>query len=457
MHQPDAVAHPPPETHYRQANGRYTAYSSWPEEQTAPQGGAAFDFRWRKAPFVPWGMSPHENLYPLKIESLYLRSPYFRRITDDKAEQLQGDGLQFTGDGAALAQAWLADTGFTEETLEALAFDLALYNGCALQVIWNRGLTQVVGLHHTKLANLRAGKPGSNSGAPEAYYYSADWQVVNTLGQLRSKRYNEYAPVALPVYAPGKPANTQVLYGRMYSPVTDYYPLPDAESVFEELSLGTDVVGFQRRYVENGMVSSAIVYVPFAPEQTAPGEDLSEHDRTQLDRKRRQIMEDLTGNLKAGQLSIIWFNPYLTDKDGQPTGVPRIERPVEEKNDEKFIEIQRESRQAFLTGLGVVSGELYGIPKPGGFSSQAEMLLTAHELTYTKLIRPKQEVVLRMLKRLLRDAGYPGVELHVKARQPVAQRLTPEMVAAGIFSADEFRAAYGYGPRAASTSTAVSS
>lgn len=418
-------------------------FSAWPEE---PTGAAQQAYRFRKAPYVPWGVEkPYENRYPEKIETLYVRSPYFRRITDDKAEQIHGNGLQFSGTQADLAAAYFSAIGLTDNALEAAAYDLALFNGLAWQVIWNRAHTTPVSVVPQKVANVRVAKDASG------YYVSGDWSVVAATGNIRQQKYAGFEPQFIAGFSPDSPSARQLLYATKYAPVADYYPLPDAESVYEELSLGTDVMAFQRKYVQNGMVASAIVYVPFAPEETAPGDELAPADRARMERKRKQIVDDLTGKMKAGQLSIVWFNPYLTDKNGQPTGVPRFERPIEENNDQKFIEIQRESRQAALTGLGVVARELYGIPSAGGFSSQAELLLTAHELTLAKIIAPKQAVLLRALHQLAQAAGITDVQISIDQRTPVSQRITVEMVQAGIFSADEFRAAYGYAPKLSRT------
>ncbi len=437
--------HPPLPTVETLQIGSPQEQYSWREEVT-PTADARH--RWRKADFIPWGSDPEfDNLYPQKIESLYLRSGYFRRITDDKADQIAGEGLSIEGPGAEACKRLFAQIGLSQPAIEQAAYDLALFNGLAFEVIWNRAHTQVVRVEPLKLSRIRVAKPDEKG--ESAYYYSDDWRVVNRRGSLLSQIYEHYQPLRIAAYAPTGASAKQLLYAHKYSPVTDYYPLPDAESVYEELSLGADVTAFQRRYVSNGMVSSAIVYVPFVAETTTPGEELSDTDRQRMERKRRQIVDDLTGNMKAGQLSIVWFNPYLTDNNGQPVGVPRIEKPVEEKNDEKFIAIQQESRQAALTGLGVVSRELYGIPSSGGFSSQSELLITAHELTYNKLIRPKQQVLLRAIQRLATDAGFPKVTLSINAPQPITARITPEMVKAEIFTADEFRAAYGYPPRTA--------
>jgi hypothetical protein len=406
------------------------------------------DFRWRRAPFVPWGLEQgYENLYPAKIEQLYTRSPYFRRITDDKAGMIQGEGLQAEGPDAEAARELFERLGVDDRFLEAAAFDLALFGGFAAQVLWDPARGRPLALEPQKIARVRAERPGPQG--VRAYYVSADWTQVNSQGKPRRPRDERYRPQRIPAYEQQPGTRRQLLFATQYSPVTDFYPLPEAESVYDELSLGTDVVAFQRRYVQNGMTSSALVYVPFVPDETSPGEELSERDRNRMERKRKQIVEDLTGQMRSGQLSIIWFNPYLTDKEGNPTGVPKIEKPVEERNDQKFIEVQQESRQAALTGLGVVARELYGIPSASGFSSQSELLQTAHELTATKLIRPKQRVLLRALEGVARAAGLRNLRLSLPIPRPVSSRLTPEMVRDGLFTRAEFRQAMGYPPEAA--------
>jgi hypothetical protein len=419
-----------------------TAQYRWNQEGHSAPNTFNGLLKWRNVPYIPWGTQPPwENTYPQKIEELYLRSGYFRRITDDKAGQILGEGLLVTGPQAAGAERWLQSVGLGHDTLEALSYDLALLNGCALQVIWNRGYSRVAQVSHTKLAHVRIGKPDA-TGEVTRYFLAPDWGGLGKRIVFKSTRQNI---AELPAYGTST-APRQLLYTVQYSPITDYYPLPEAESVYEELALGADVVVYQRRYVQNGMTASAILYVPFSPEDTLENGHFSPADQERLNQRREQIRRELTGQLSAGQVAVVFFNPMQTDATGQPLGAPRFEKPIEERNDQKFIEVQRESRQSFLTGLGVVSGELFGIPGSSGFASQSELLLTANELTYNKVIRPKQQVLLRTLKRLLADAGFPSTQLDIANPLPVQRQLTVDMVRAGLFTANEFREAYGYPP-----------
>jgi hypothetical protein len=164
----------------------------------------------------------------------------------------------------------------------------------------------------------------------------------------------------------------QLLVARKYNPLCPHYPLPDADTVWEELNLAHEVLLYQRNYVNNGMATSGILYVPFTPESTGLGGELTENDHKRMQERREALKHELTGTQRSGQLTIIWFNPHLSDRNGNPIGVPRLEQPPQDRNEQKFIEVQRESRQSFLTGLGVISPELVGIPSAGGFSSQAD-------------------------------------------------------------------------------------
>lgn len=425
------------------AHGRLQRRLSSATAQGPELTPAELNYRWRNAPFRPWGLEPPwENTYPAKIEELYLGSPYFRRVTDEKAEQIAGEGLKVEGTGARAAEQRLQQWGITPELLTAAAYDIALFNGTALEVEWAAPgqIRQVV---HRKIAHLRPARETAPEG-PAAWYYTTDWQLINRRGEVRQPRYKAYAPRRIASFNTQQPTGWQLLYLRKYSPANAHFPLPEAESVYNELRLGMEVVRYQLHYIENGMTASAIAYVPYPLDPRT--KKLNDEDVQELERRRKALAEELTGKMRAGQLSIIWFNPYLTDHKGEPVGVPRLEKPIEEKNEQKFIEVQRESRQAFLTGLGVVSGELYGIPRAGGFSSQSELLLTAHELTYNQLIRPKQQLLLGGLERLLRAEGYTGLRLHLGKRSPVTRQLSPEWVEQGLLTRDEFRRAHGLPP-----------
>lgn len=236
------------------------------------------------------------------------------------------------------------------------------------------------------------------------------------------------------------------MYETMYCPISDYYPFPDCESCQRSLWILNKIVEYQGNYISNGMVGSGMLYMPYIPINTAPEQPLSSEDAQAIARIKEDITTSLNGVNNAGKLTIIFYNPMAKDGNGDPVGIPKIDKALEDKNDAKFIEMLQESTQLALTGLNVISRELFGIPSSGGFSSQANMLLTANEIHYNTVIVPKQKILTRMLDRLLADAGYTA-RVSIANSLPVAYNISIEEVAAGVFTIDEYREQKGFAPR----------
>lgn len=423
--------------------------------------------RYKKAPFIPWGISEdYSNRYPDKLEDVYRTNPYYRRVVGDAANAIAGDELVFEGPDANGLKAFFNRIGVNYSFLERCAFDIALFNGFAYQLQMTEGwVTQPVDassgvpivykVAHQKVGRVRVSRDYDEYYESQYYYTAPDWKAIKTDGKLKTSMPPEMAARKLPRYNPNVPllarAERAVMlaFNFLYNPATDHYPLPDAESVYEELRLANDIVVFQQRFVENGMVGSAIAYVPWVPKHTAPGEPLSEEDIKDREQKLEMVRNSYTGAAKGGAVAIIMYDPALVPQFGDKA-VPRFEKPVETSNDTRFIGIQEQIQQSKLVGLGVVSEELLGIPRPSGFTSQAGMLITADELTYNKIYRPKQDLLLRALNGLAADNGFVS-NVGISRTAPVsASRFdasqAPALVAAGVLTVDEFRESYGLPP-----------
>ena len=412
-----------------------------------------------RVPWVVWGTDKkYYNIYPLKIEELYAKNATFKTIIKRNANSILGEGIYFEKDSLGntevidfagrqfTAEGYLKFIGLDNFVLTKLAYDISLWNGCALQVVTNKEGTSPLRVRHTHFSKIRIERPTDpDSDQPIAYYVSPDWSFVNYNGNPKPG-YQNYKPIRIPKLGVGEEIGVRMIYNYEYCPISEYYPMPDAESCYKALKLTIDIIDYQEAYIENGMQGSSIIYIPYVPVDTAPGESLSQKDKAEIERIKKQIREELTGKQNAGRATIITFNPKATDNAGNPIGVPRIESPINERNDLKFIEIQKEANQSFLTGLNIISPELFGIPSSGGFSSQSEMLLTANQLHYSQIVVPKQKLLLDTITELLSMVGFKSKPM-IKNNLPVMNLITVQAVHEGIFTHDEYREQYGYEPK----------
>lgn len=402
--------------------------------------------RWTKLPWIPWGIEKNfVNLYPDKIELLFIRSSILRRVATDNAAAIVGEGLTFEGADKKQAAEMFAAAGVDLEFLTRCAQDISLFNGMAAQVSWaNNPETGPfpASVRHQKIARVRVERTDETTGAGGGFYVSSDWAGVDSQGKPKQGWDDSVSPVRLPAYGTGKKVN--LYYGSLYSPATDYYPLPDAESCYNALAVGIEIEEYQRRYVQNNMSLGAIIQAYFTPASTNPGQPLSEEDQQVFESLKRQYTDELVGVVNAGKTVVTFLDPRATTPDG---ALPEIKfiQPVEEHNDKKFLEVQNYCNQAALTGLGVVAKELYGLSSNSGFTSQSDQLITAFRLTERKTIAPKRAVLLEFLNRIASDMGL-AVSVDLKPAPPISFQLTPDMVAAGIVTADEYRESIGLQP-----------
>ena len=422
-------------------------YSGWREEVRPDRNifGNVYSEK-----YVVWGDNHSlRNQYPSTVIALYESNPLLKAVTDRNKSAIQGNELIFSDENISpLTQIppkeYFNLIGVDSNLIEALAFDIALWNGAALQtakpIDTNAKLGKIVtSVNHIKFYKIRIGVP-DDFGNIYRYFISPDWAKVwnvDTQDVTEIQAYGIKGEGAMPL---------QLMYETMYCPISDYYPFPDCESCQRSLWILNKIVEYQGNYISNGMVGSGMLYMPYIPINTAPEQPLSGEDSQAIAKIKEDITASLNGVNNAGKLTIIFYNPMAKDNNGDPVGIPKIDKALEDKNDAKFIEMLQESTQLALTGLNVISRELFGIPSSGGFSSQANMLLTANEIHHNTVILPKQRILTRMLDRLLADAGYTA-KVSIANSLPVAYNISIEEVAAGVFTIDEYREQKGFAPR----------
>lgn len=422
--------------------------------------------KWIKMPWVPWGIERNFlNLYPHKIEVLFTRSSILHRVCTDNAAAILGTGLVFEGSESKLAAELFEGAGIDQNFLSRCANDIALFNGFCVQVaVVNDGERGIMParVRHQKIARVRVERP-DETGEVKAYYISTDWAGIDPFTGAVKIGWQEdigsgidpisgMPAIPLPSVQPrriigyGVKAREKLslYYDYLYSPVTDYYPMPDSESCYEALATNIDIIEYQRRYVQNNMSLGGILQVPYTPTQTNPGQPLTEEDKRRIEKDKAQFTEALTGAMNAGK-TVVAFNDQRR-APGQ-TEVPEIKflQPIEERNDKKFLEVQSQCDQSAMTGLLVVAKELYGLSSNSGFTSQSEHLITAADLTDKKVIAPKRSILVKFLNRMAKDMGL-DVKVSLKPAAPVTFQLSPEMVTAGIITVDEYRKSIGLEP-----------
>ena len=135
--------------------------------------------------WIYWG---EDNCYPDYLIDLYMRSSTHNAIVTGKVNYILGNGWKADKAGStvnnqAILNAFINKINPYEtlsELCEAVILDFEIFNGIALEVIWNKGGKEF-DLFHVPFNKIRTNEDQSK------YYYSKDWSLQN---QTEEKRKN---------------------------------------------------------------------------------------------------------------------------------------------------------------------------------------------------------------------------------------------------------------------------
>ncbi len=122
--------------------------------------------------YVTYG---EDNLYPNYLIELYNRSAKHNAIVNSKITYVYGQGVEVQVQDARVqalydsVNRWQSMNEFTYQ----LITDLELYNGCAIECVWNRAGTSYE-MKVLEFKNVRSNVDGS------CFYYSPQWAQYNT-------------------------------------------------------------------------------------------------------------------------------------------------------------------------------------------------------------------------------------------------------------------------------------
>ena len=375
-----------------------------------------------------------------------------RRVVDYRASQIVGEGLTVEGNNKDMILGRLNKIGLTQNNLAKMAKDLSLFDATALQVVFTRDMQSIAQVHPTSVSNVRVGLPSEETGEIESYFVSKDWSLVNHKGNVNIKTNKFATPKEIQKFNEVNDPQVnlqeeplQMIFDKIENPVSDFYPIPKAESVYDELVFLGDITQFMRNYVENGMVNSALYFQPFTP--SGANGDLTDDDLKEVARIKEEFQENFTGKSNAGSVWLQFYDPSHVRDNG--VGMPKLEKPVEDSNPDKFLNAVKDAWQSAMTGLGVVSPDLFGVRTASGFASQSDELITADELSFNQDGKPLQDVLLEVVNKLVeRDEELSKQEFQLSFTRelPVKRNPDPAMINAGVITKDEAREMMGLPP-----------
>ena len=304
-----------------------------------------------------------DNRYPDYLYGLYTDAPTQQAIIDAKTAFTMGDGVI---GGEKIINA----TGETiEDVLHKCVFDLHLFGGFAIQVVYNLG-GEIAELYWADFTKLRISRDGKK------IYWRDDWAGY----QSDEIEYDAFNPNMTE-------KTTQIYYYRGFS-CRSVYPVPCYISAIDAIQTEIEVQHYHLNNINNGFAANTII--------NFNGGVPDEEEKKKLEEK---INKKFNGADNAGKTLISWNE----NKDCAVT-IAKIE---DDNIDKKFLQLAKDTQESIFVAHRVTSGTLLGrLPTNTGFTKNEYR--EAFEVFNKTVIQPYQKMILAVMKKIL-----PSVELSI--------------------------------------------
>lgn len=352
-----------------------------------------------------------KNRYPEYLLDLYRRSAKHHAIINSKKDYIVGQGWGLNEENlstfrVAEIQQFIKHPNQYEslnDILEKVAMDMELYNGFALEIVYNQLNDKIAAIYHADFARYRSNEDGS------CYYYSEDWSKHNpVVEKIDAFNWKE-------------PEGKQLLYVKAYHPDCKYYPLPTYMGSVSYIELDTEIANFHLNSIHNGFMGGTLINF-YNGEPTAEEQESIEN----------QIKDKFTNTDNANSI-------VLNFSDSKDRGA-EIQQLNGNDFDKRFDILNKTVQKEIYAGHQVVDPALFGIKEEGMFTSRTQ-LIDSFELFQNTYVNNRQQFIERVFNEL---AALQGLEdrLFIKDTEPISVQFS-EATVVSVMTNDEIREKVG--------------
>jgi hypothetical protein len=301
-----------------------------------------------------------DNLYPDFLIELFNKSPKHNAIVSSKASYVAGVGTKVIGQNTvdiAKAEAKIQAINAYEtlnQVKTKIAYDLELFNGYCLEIIWNKAKTAIAEIYHLPFKNIRKGLEGD-------YVYCEDW-TDRKAEQVHYQPFNTTTRESKSLY-----------YCQFYRPGQGEYPLPDYVGALKYIEVDTEISNYYLNSIKNGFTAQTHI-------QLFKGIPTPEEARATA----RRFKENYQGTDNAGGLIIQYNDPQEKESvisNLQPSDF-----------DKQFDLLNKTVQQEIFVAHKVNSPMLFGVRVEGQLGGRSEMI-EAYEMFQQSYIEPRQQKI----------------------------------------------------------------
>jgi hypothetical protein len=348
-----------------------------------------------------------DNKYPQMLIDLYNSSPKHGALVSQKAQYIAGDKTEVIANNTeqlTIANDRLASINSYEsfdDVKSKIAADLELFDGFALEIIWNKAKTSIAEIYHLPFQNVRISLDGH-------YWYAEDWSD------------RKLDPIYYYCWNPITRENKQLYYFKMYKAGQGEYPTAPYQSALKYIEIDTEIANFHLNSIKSGFSAQTLL-------QLFKGVPTPEEMRQTI----KRFKENFSGTDNAGSI-IIQFN--------DPNETPSVVNNLAPSDfDKQFDLLNQTVQQEILMAHRVTSPMLFGIKTEGQLGGRSE-LIEAYEAFQTAYIEPRQNHMDRALTSIFKFIV--PVTLKTKNKPPIGLDYI-QLFEKGIISQAEARRELG--------------
>lgn len=339
-------------------------------------------------------MYGENNRYPDYLLEMYQRSAKHNAIVNGKVNYITGKG--FTYDATKVQGEQLAELNKLmdnpnpyddlDDILYKTALDFEIFNGFALEIVWNlQG--RISQIAHKNFGNIRRSPEG------DKFWYADEW-----------KEFGE--PEGLCTYEPFNPEKRlgkQLYYYCSYAPSVRYYPVPEYLGALAYIETDARIANYHVNNLRNGFLGGFL---------------FNFNNGVPSDEEQREIKKQLLRQMKGddGERIVVNFN------DTQDTGL-KIE-PLNANDLDKQFNILNETIQTeIFVAHRVTSPMLFGVRTSGQLGGRSE-LIEAYELFKAVYVNDRVQKLERVFNYLFSFNGLAILE--IEPTDPITERLSEQ-------------------------------
>ena len=325
-----------------------------------------------------WVEYGEDNNYYQFLIDRYSNSATNNAVINNICRLIYGQGLTAT-DSSMKPNEWAQLLSILkEDDLRRVIFDLYALGQCALQIHYDKGHKAITRAFHTPIQLLRPEKCNKD-GDIVGYFYSDNWTDPK-----------KYIPKRFDSFGTSK-KEVEILYLAPYSAGMKYFSNVDYQGGIDYALLEEKMAEYLINEVSNSFSPTSIINF----NNGTPTDEMK-------DEISAQVISKLTGS--KGKKVVISFN----ENENTKTTVDTI--PLQDAADH-YSYLSDESTAKILRSHNVTTPLLFGVTSASGFSSNADEMKTGALLFENMVIKPKQQMIVEMLKKVL---SFNGVSLNLK-------------------------------------------